>query len=116
MGVKLLGKIKIHEIAKKIGLTSKEIIERAQKIGVSVTSHLSSVDDVQAKKIEDSFGDKVTSEQAKTVKAKETKETKKESAPVIIRREVIISEEEEQEVEKKQENNSPTHNTIKSNY
>ena len=31
MGVKLLGKIKIHEIAKKLGLTSKEIIDRYYK-------------------------------------------------------------------------------------
>ena len=28
MGVKLLGKIKIHEIAKKVGLASKEVIEK----------------------------------------------------------------------------------------
>ena len=28
MGVMLLGKIKIHEIAKKLGLTSKEVLER----------------------------------------------------------------------------------------
>ena len=32
MGVKLLGKIKIHEIAKKLDLTSKEVLEIAKRI------------------------------------------------------------------------------------
>ena len=48
MGVKLLGKIKIHEIAKEVGLTSKEIIKIANDLGIGVTSHLSAVDDEQA--------------------------------------------------------------------
>ena len=58
MGVILLGKIKVHEIAKEIGLTSKEIIEKANAIGIKVSSHLSAVDDEQAKKIKDSFKSK----------------------------------------------------------
>ena len=89
-----MGKIKIHEIAKEIGLASKEIIERAQKLGISVTSHLSSIDEDQAKTIKESFGtSKKQNDGEKTAKAKEQKDTKKESSPVIIRREVIISEE-----------------------
>lgn len=31
MGVEVLGKIKIHEIAKEIGLASKEVVERGAK-------------------------------------------------------------------------------------
>ena len=41
MGVNLLGKIKIHEIAKKLGLTSKEILDAASKLKLDVKSHLS---------------------------------------------------------------------------
>ena len=52
MGVKLLGKIKIHEIAKKVGLTSKEVIEKAKELGIAVTSHLSTVEDEQAVRLE----------------------------------------------------------------
>ncbi len=95
-----MGKIKIHEIAKEIGLASKEIIERAQKLGIDVTSHLSSVDDEQAKKIRESFNNKVVQEDRanKNTKIKEQKDNKKDdkkdATPVIIRREVIISEEE----------------------
>ena len=44
----LLGKIKIHEIAKELGLTSKQIIEKANSLGIEVSSHLSSVDEMKA--------------------------------------------------------------------
>ena len=44
MGVMLLGKIKIHEIAKKLGLTSKEILEVANRLKIEAKSHLSGVD------------------------------------------------------------------------
>ncbi len=51
-----MGKIKIHEIAKEVGLTSKEIIEKAKSLGIEVTSHLSSVSEEQAIKIKNSLG------------------------------------------------------------
>ena len=54
----LLGnKIKIHEIAKKVGVSSKEALERARSLGIDVSSHLSGVEEEEAKKIEDSFKD-----------------------------------------------------------
>ena len=98
----LMGKIKIHEIAKKLGLTSKEVLERAKQLKIEVKSHLSGVDEKQAKTIEDSFGQKSYSEKSNNKKEKTEKQVKeaKEDAPVIIRREVIISEE-----KKKQESN-----------
>ena len=52
MGVKLLGKIKIHEIAKKLGLASKEVLDKAQSLKIDVKSHLSAVTDEEAEKIE----------------------------------------------------------------
>lgn len=117
MGVKLLGKIKIHEIAKELNLTSKEIIERATKLGIDVKNHLSSVEEDVAKKIKDSFkkaekkADKeVKPAQDATSIEKKVKKEKTET-PVIIRREVIISDEEiakkeEQEKKRKQEEKS----------
>ena len=53
MEVILLGKIKIYEIAKKTGLTSKEVLEIAKKLDIQASSHLSGVDDNDAKKIEE---------------------------------------------------------------
>ena len=43
MGVKLLGKIKIYEIAKKLNLASKDVIEMAKKLNIDVKSHLSAI-------------------------------------------------------------------------
>ncbi len=104
-----MGKIKIHEIAKKLDLTSKEIIERAKKLGIEVKNHLSSIEHTDETKIEESF--KNTENGKKEKKASEKKTTKKEKKDnhVIIRREVIISEEEvakkaaEEEAKKKKQ-------------
>ncbi len=103
-----MGKIKIHEIAKEVGLTSKEIIKIANELGINVSSHLSAVDDEQASKIRNNLNNKESKkvEEAQNVK-KAKKETttsqtsKKSETPVIIRREVIISDEDE----KKNQNN-----------
>ena len=87
-----MGKIKVHEIAKKLGLTSKEVIERANQLKIDVKTHLSGVSEEEAKKIEDSFKKKVEKTE-KTVPSKKVKE--EEKAPVIIRREVIITDNEQ---------------------
>ncbi|MBR0490543.1 MAG: translation initiation factor IF-2 [Clostridia bacterium] len=90
-----MGKIKIHEIAKKLGLASKEVVERAQELKIEVKSHMSGVTDEEAKKIEDSFAEK-KEKTASNKKENNVKEVKKEEkAPVIIRREVIITDNEQ---------------------
>ena len=53
-----MGKVKIHEIAKEFGLTSKEVIDKAESLGIKVASHLSSIDDNQAEKLKESLGKK----------------------------------------------------------
>ena len=52
MGVMLLGKMKIHELAKQIGKTSKEIIAVAQELGLEVKSHMSSLEEEDIKLVE----------------------------------------------------------------
>jgi len=92
-----LGKVKIHEIAKKIGVNSKEVVEKAVKLGIDVKSHLSNVEEADAKRIEASF---------ESTNKKEVKE--KNDTPVIIRREVIMNDSDvaKKEETKKQENKS----------
>ena len=85
-------KIKIHEIAKKVGISSKDALERARLLGIEASSHLRGVEEEEAKKIEDSFKDGNKSTQKNEVK-KAKKEVKEE--PVIIRRQVILEENEE---------------------
>ena len=105
-----MGKIKIHEIAKKLGLTSKEVLERAKQLKINVKSHLSGVDEKQAETIEKSFSSKNASTKTEKVKEKKAEKEPKNDSPVIIRREVIISEEEKkkEEVAKKQHNKKDT--------
>ena len=106
MGVMLLGKVKIYEIAKKLGLASKEVLEMAQKLNIEVKSHMSGVEEEEARKIENSLSKKSDSKPEMTSK-KDVKQNvsvpkkdvkpsntskKEEKAPVIIRREVIIND------------------------
>ena len=108
-----MGKIKIYEIAKKLNLTSKEVLDVAQKLNIDVKSHLSGVKEDDAKKIEEHLSGNKPKKQEKQAKQEKgatnkgkAESKKEEKAPVIIRREVIISEEDEQakkkEIEKKQ--------------
>ena len=90
----LLGKIKIYDIAKELDLTSKEVIEVAQKLKIEAKSHLSSVSEEDAKKIKENLKRKdVKKEEKKINNEKQEKKADKNSSPVIIRREVIISDE-----------------------
>ncbi len=94
MGVILLDKIKVHELAKKLNVNSKEVIEKAETLGIKVKSHLSTITNEEAEKITKSMGkeDKKKSEQKKEIVSDQ---------PVIMRRTVIINEEEEKKVEPK---------------
>ena len=94
MGVILLDKIKVHELAKKLNVNSKEVIEKAETLGIKVKSHLSTITNEEAEKITKSMGkeDKKKSEPKKEIVSDQ---------PVIMRRTVIINEEEEKKVEPK---------------
>ena len=103
-----MGKMKIHELAKQIDKTSKEIIAVAQKLGIEAKSHMSSLEEKDIEKIKNKLSGEKVKNKIKKEEAKEQKESKKESSPVIIRRQVIISDEEikrreEEEKKKKQE-------------
>ena len=93
-----MGKIKIHEIAKELNITSKEVLEKAKELGIEAKSHLSGVEETEAQKIRDSF-----STGTKKI-AEEKKEKQQPANHVIIRREIVVSDEElarKQEEEKR---------------
>ena len=109
-----MSKIKIHEIAKKIGVVSKEVVTRAKELGINVSSHLSSVEENEANKIIEAFENKtekikVEEEKIDNMKMQEMskekpiKDSKKNDTPVIIRREVIINDNDEKDINKKQQ-------------
>ena len=98
---------KIHEIAKEVGLTSKEVLKIANDLGIDVKSHLSAVEEKDANRIKENITGKkdMQKKEAGNQNAKPAKKdttssnAKKNETPVIIRREVIISEEEEKKAQ-----------------
>ena len=92
-------KVRVHELAKKYELKNKEFLEILKKdIGVSVTSHLSNLDEDQVKKIDDYFA-KMNMLKVETVEPVKMYKEKKEEKPI---RKII---DEEDEVEEGQKNN-----------
>ncbi len=88
-------KIKIYEIAKKMGVDNKQVVEIANKNGIEVKSHLSSVTEEEGKMLEKLL---------KGVFKKKSMENQKEKdEPVIIRRAVIFNDDEKKEEEKKKQ-------------
>lgn len=64
-----MSKKRLHEIAKEIGKTSKEVVEQAKILGLNVKSHASSVSEEDAKKIVSTFTEKPKTETKPKIKA-----------------------------------------------
>ncbi|HEL0003727.1 TPA: translation initiation factor IF-2 [Streptococcus equi subsp. zooepidemicus] len=76
-----MSKKRLHEIAKEIGKSSKEVVERAKSLGLDVKSHASSIEEADAKKIASSFVAGVTKDaQAGSAKDKQVAEQKAKAA------------------------------------
>ncbi len=103
-----MGKMKVYDLAKELDLTSKEILEKAKKLGINAKSHLSSLEDDDVEKLKKSFLDKKDNKKDSKQNKKQDKDVNKnaKSNPVIIKREVIIKEE-EKEVPKKETRTNP---------
>ena len=97
-----MAKIKIYEIAKELNVDNKSIIDAANKIGLTVKSHLSAIEEDEAKKIRDTFTPKAAVKEEKKVKSNNNEIAR---GPVIIRREVIVNEEKATPVKEKPKNN-----------
>ena len=115
-----MGKVKVHELAKTLGITSNELIKKANDLGINVTSHMNTITDEQITIIKKHTVDtsksnleevkKVKTENKSSEKSQKKRENKKEEKPVIIRREVIISEENEENKKEKVKNRNNSSN------
>ena len=74
-----MGKIKIHELAKEIGMASKDVLEKAKSLGIDVSSHLSNVTDEQATEIRNAYSKNNKNNVKKENKVESKKEAKKET-------------------------------------
>ena len=88
-----MGKTKIYELAKKLNIESKKLIELAMKNGIEVKSHLSSISDEDCEKLSKAVKGGSEKKAEKTV-TEDKKAKKSTETPVIIRREIIINEDE----------------------
>ena len=102
-------KVKVYEIAKKMGVENKQVVEIANKNGINVKNHLSSVTEEEEKMLEKLL---------KGVFKKKSMENQKEKdEPVIIRRAVIINDDDkkEEEEKKKQQKKEETSFNVEKN-
>ena len=56
-----MAKIRVHELAKELGLPSKEMVDTLQKLGLDVKNHMSTMEDSQAVWVRKRLGDKTES-------------------------------------------------------
>ncbi len=113
--MKLLGKIKIYELAKEMDIESKKLTEIAIKNGIDAKSHLSSISEEDCEKLKNLVKGNSSKKQEKSVAENKKEKTKKSAGePVIIRREVIINEEEtkNKELDKKKKEEQARKNDV----
>ena len=94
-----MDKIKIHELAKQLGMTSKEVLSIANELGANVTSHLSTIDENMAKKIKNKTNDNKSIDKSNEKKSNIQEKKTEEQSPVIIRRAIIMDDEGEKKKE-----------------
>ncbi|WP_099777039.1 translation initiation factor IF-2 [Streptococcus suis] len=76
-----MSKKRLNEIARELGVSSKEVVAKAQELGFEVKSHASSVDEASAKRLAESFGRQKS--EATKVAAKVSKPEKVDETPKV---------------------------------
>ena len=79
-------KIRVHELSKELGLTSKELLALAQKLGIGASSPSASIEDAQADRIRrraDADGLRRVVEPAEAHKPAKEAEAASEAAPAV---------------------------------
>ena len=89
-----MGKMKVYELAKELGMQSKELVEKLIDLKYDIKNHMSILEEADIDKIRKQL--KV----GKEPKKDNAKKEKKPIAPVIIRREITRIETEEPETKK----------------
>ena len=78
-----MGKMKVYELAKELGMSSKDLTDKLTSMKYDIKNHMSSLEDSDVEKIRKQFG------KSKNDDADANKKNKKPAmSPVIIRREV----------------------------
>ena len=90
-----MAKIRVYELATRLGLDNKEIVDKLTEAGIEVKNHMSSIEEADAQKFEavqsGKTGEATQGEDAVEVKVKE----ERISSGLIRRRRKTIAKEEE---------------------
>ena len=88
-----MSKLKVYEMARKVGMSNKDFLMKLQEWGIEVKSHLNVLEDDDVKKIQDKLNSgkpkKEKASKPTEQKTQEKKNEKKKDEPRIIRREII---------------------------
>ena len=88
-----MGKLKVYEMARKVGMSNKDFLMKLQEWGIEVKSHLNVLEEDDVKKIQDKLNSgkpkKEKASKPTEQKTQEKKNEKKKDEPRIIRREII---------------------------
>lgn len=88
-----MGKLKVYEMARKVGMSNKDFLMKLQEWGIEVKSHLNVLEDEDVKKIQEKLNSgnpkKEKASKPTEQKTQEKKNEKKKDEPRIIRREII---------------------------
>lgn len=50
-----MAKIRVHEMARELGMTNREVMDTLKSLGIDVKSHMSSVEDTLAKRVREKY-------------------------------------------------------------
>lgn len=102
-----MSKIRVHALAKELGVSSKDLLESLQKLNIEVKNHMSTIDESEQELVKASFKkentDKVEMTKADSKKETETKEKLEKVEEVTDTKKVVV------ENNKKQKHSNSTH-------
>ncbi len=103
-----MGRMKVHELAKELNMTSKELMDKLIKLNYNVKSHLSTLEEDEVEKIKKQLRESNSNSTSNGKNEKDVpKKEKKPIAPVIIRREVTRIESSNPQIKRMDSKESP---------
>ena len=91
----LMSNVKVHELAKELNMTSKELLDRLKSMGIEAKSHMSVLTEIDAIAVKNNILRSKSGSETKIVKVKpkktEVKEVVKEEPKVVVKAAVKLS-------------------------
>ena len=87
-----MGKIKVYEMARKVGMSNKDFLMKLEEWGIELKSHLNVIEEKDMKIIQEKLkqiGDKKGDMKNLSTNKDNNKNDKKKDEPRIIRREIV---------------------------